>query len=117
MTDFLLTDDEDLFFENGGYTLVTGIDEVIQRLKVKLGVVLGEWFPDTTQGVPYFEQILVKNPDFESIQSIFKSTILNDPDVDELLEFDMDQDKESRKLTVTFRATINGNDESAEITI
>jgi hypothetical protein len=84
---------------------VDGLDYIAQKLKIRLWFLLGEWFLDTTEGVPYFEEILVKTPDISKIETILKSTILETDGVTEMLIFNTTFDRALRKFTVTF--TVN----------
>jgi len=110
MVDFALTDDDDLAFVDGGFVLVTDVvDLAVQRLRMRLGLVLGEWFTDTRKGVPYFEAILVKDPDADQLQSIFKAAILDDDDVSSVAKLELNL-QDNRQLDVSFIATIGEAD-------
>lgn len=61
--------------------LLRGADALAQRLRSRYKFFLGEWFLDTRQGIPYFRDILVKNPDPSLIQSIFRKATLTTPGV------------------------------------
>lgn len=75
----------------GVVRLTSGVLETIaQRLRIKLRTFMGEWFLDTTVGVPYYQDILgVKNPDLGVIASIFRRQLLADPDVDSVPRLDL----------------------------
>ena len=47
----------DLEFKNGDLTggIVTGDDEVIQRIRTRLFRELGEWFLNTASGLPWYQ--------------------------------------------------------------
>jgi len=92
----------DLKIENFDLSIVSGTDVISQRLKIRLEFFRGEWFLDTTVGVPFYEDILVKNPDIPNIETILKAEILDTPGVVELLAFESSFDAQARKLTVTF---------------
>ncbi len=42
---------------------------------------LGEWFLDTRQGLPYFQQIAVKNPSIRALQQLFSKVVLSVPPI------------------------------------
>lgn len=67
-------------------------------------MILGEWFLDTSQGLPYFTQIFVKNPNPVVVDAVFKRPVIEDPAVLQLRSFTLDLDTEIRVLTVTFNA-------------
>ena len=50
----------DLEFKNGDLTggIVTGDDEVIQRIRTRLFRELGEWFLNTSSGLPWYHMVL-----------------------------------------------------------
>ena len=55
MADFKLNSEGDLDIE-GGLTVVTSYsEEAAQRLKLAIGLNLGEWFADGTFGLPWLE--------------------------------------------------------------
>jgi hypothetical protein len=93
----LATGDTDLL-------LVDGRDAIGQHLAQRLKTFLGEWFLDLRIGVPYFQQVMVKNPDPLVLDSVFKSEIINTPGVTELLSFDLKIDAGSRLLQLSFSA-------------
>lgn len=90
--------DVDLSFHK--LTLVSGSDQVAQRLSIALKLFLGEWNFDTTKGVPYYEDVFVKGQDPGVLENIFKTAILGVEDVNKLLSFDLSL--EERVLTLVF---------------
>jgi len=106
MTDIAQDEFGDILVTNNKLTFVTGSAEVVQLLRQRLRTFLGEWFLDTTIGVPYFEEIFKKNPNPVSIDAAFKNVILNTPGLLELSEFELDVDAATRTLTVTLRAVV-----------
>ena len=60
---------------------VSGSDYARQKIRSRLLFLLGEWFLDTTEGVPWFESILVKNPNLQYIQSTISSVIAAVPGI------------------------------------
>ncbi len=112
MTDFLLTSGDDLDLGTNELQLVTDRSaSVAQHIKIRLRFFLGEWFLDRNLGVPYFERILVKNPDLITVSKIFQEAILETAGVESLASFDMSVDNASRNLNVTFKAILTDADE------
>jgi hypothetical protein len=100
----------DLVLENYDLQLNTGLALVQQRLKQSLLFFLGEWFLDVTDGVPYYQDIFIKAPDIITVESIFKSTILETPDVLELISFELEYTNIDRGLSLEFEVkTTFGN--------
>jgi hypothetical protein len=78
----------DLRLTNGQLTLVDESDAIRQHLTNRLRFFLREWFLDRRLGIPYFSEVLVKNPNRPAVRSIFRRTIRETPgiaSVDELL--------------------------------
>ena len=101
--------EHDLVIENHDLQLIDGDDEIRQRLKTRLLLFRGEWFLDTTVGVPYYQDILVKNPNLGNVDAIFKAEILDTVGVNQLIEYQSEYDNSLRKLNVTFTvSTENG---------
>lgn len=113
----LKTEDNDLLFENNSLVLVTGQQEVKQRLEQRIQTFFGEWFLNTAEGVPYYQDILIKNPNVGLVEATFKNVITLTPGVSELLEFDFTFDKQAREATLKFRARGDSGDIGLEVTI
>lgn len=79
-----------------------GADKVRQQINLTLLTFLGEWFLDTTFGVPYFTAIMVKNPSGTQIRSILRAKIMDVPDVTSITQLDIAMNNAARSLTVKF---------------
>jgi hypothetical protein len=70
----------------------------------------GEWFIDTTQGVPYVnattgQPILgVKNPNITAIRALFRKIILETPGIVAVRELAVNYDPGARSLSYSFAA-------------
>lgn len=91
-------------FINGQIGMVTGRDYVRQRITTKLQFYFGEWYLDTSQGVPWYEDVLVKPVNLILTDSIIKNTILTTPGVTGLTQFSSTFDAKTRNYSVSFRA-------------
>ena len=102
MTDEMLdTIIHDLAYYANDNHVVTGALQVVQNVKIRLLFLKGEWYRDTRMGVPYFEQAFAKG-DHAVVDSFLKATILETPEVRNLLSFSTSFDSINRKYTVTF---------------
>jgi len=81
---------------------INGADKIAQQIKINLLSLLGEWFLDIRYGVPYLEEILVKNPRIASVETILRNHIGSVPDVIRIDSFGMDWNRQSRSLRVEF---------------
>jgi hypothetical protein len=86
--------------------IIRGAEAVAQRVRVRFRWFLGEWFLDQRQGVPYYRDILVKNPDRILITFIFRQVLLGTPGVKSVANFRADLDRATRTLTVDFEAAV-----------
>jgi len=117
--DLLLdSDTNDIIFVNGQCPVTQRLTDVVaQRLKITLYTFLGEWFLDTSIGVPYFQQIFGKVRSKSTIDLIFQRVIANDPDVIEILSFESELAASTRGYTMTFQVRVRDNTSSLPITI
>lgn len=104
-TDFALDESGDLALREGAngaleIYLVEGVDAIVQRLRILLRFWLGAWFLDTSEGIPYLEQILVKNPDVRLIQLLFRRVILQCPGIARVDKLDPVYDPAGRRLAL-----------------
>jgi len=116
MSDLLQNTYGDLEFTNNTLTFVEGADEVVQRLRQRLRTFLNEWFLDTSLGIPYFQEILKKNPQQGVVDAILKKHIVTTPGVIKLLEYAYVADLSARTSTLTFKIlSVDGPIELEEI--
>lgn len=77
------------------------------KLQDEFQLGLGEWFIDTTQGIPYVQQILgQKNPNITNIRALFRTVILNTPGIVSVQEIRVFLNS-ARQFSYTFSATDN----------
>lgn len=95
----------DLFLDaTGQLVLVDGVEAIAQQIWVRLQFFKGEWFLDRRQGVPYFENVFIKNPSRELLETIFRGIILDTPNVESLDSFLLDIETATRTGTIDFVA-------------
>jgi len=98
--DIQLDDNRDLLIENNDVIFIEGEDEIEQRVLQNLRMFQGEWFLNLDSGVPYYQDILVKNPNLYNVSAILKTAILDTPGVLEISNFTADFDQTNRELKV-----------------
>jgi hypothetical protein len=81
-----------------------GTNSILQDILQRLRLFLGEWFLDNTQGVPYFQQVFVKNPQMSKIEAIFIEVILSTSGVDSLIEYSFKTVPTTRRFEISFSA-------------
>jgi hypothetical protein len=92
----------DLALDGNDFYITDGVQAVMQDIRIRTLFVWGEWFLDRTQGVPYFQHILVAHPDLNRIRAIFRKVILGTPGMGTLDTFTVDFDRPNRVLNVAF---------------
>lgn len=71
-----LGNDDDIALNSAGLPyFIGGADEARQRIRVRFRFVRGEWYRDTRLGVPWFEVILVKQPNLTLVRSLFRQVV------------------------------------------
>ena len=99
----------DCVFINGPLTkegITSPLTETVaQRLKILLLTFMGEWFWDTTYGIPYYQSILGRKTTKERVDLIYNQKILSEPGVREIITFDSTLKNRVYSLTFSVRVT------------
>ena len=105
-----LDSNNDLALVNGQILRVTQAEQVVQHVRTRLLFYLGEWFLDTSAGVPYFQEIFLKPANIANVESRIKAQIIETPEVESLTSFSLDFNKTTRVVRIFFEArTIYGD--------
>ena len=96
----LLLDDNGVVLRNGDWAFAIDREGIQQRIGQTLRTIAGEWFLDLDYGLPYFEQILVKNPNLPSVQDIFRRALLSVKGVSSVERLTLSLDTPNRILRV-----------------
>lgn len=107
MNNIAIDNNNEIIIDGYSVKRIDGIEQIRQRIRTRLQLFLGEWFLDRNAGVPWLQQILIKNPRFAVVQGVLKQTILRTPGVNELTAFSITDADVERKIVVTF--TVNTN--------
>lgn len=118
--DFLLDEQtRDIVWRNGpltkDQTTQPLIDTVRQRLLILLRSYQGEWFLDTTYGIPYYQSILGRKTTKDGVDLIFQTAILSENGVKEITSFSSTFIQ--RQYSMTFSVRVNDGQITAPITI
>lgn len=81
-----------------------GTHPVLQDIFQRLRTFLGEWYLDTSNGVPWLQQIFVKGVKQSTIDSIIQGVILSAPGVVMLSSYALVLDRTTRAGTLAFAA-------------
>lgn len=89
-------------------------DFATQRVRVSLDVFLGEWFLDTRIGIPYFRDILIHNPNAETVEAVFQKAILNTPGIVAVTDLSVELNTKTRTGALDFTAHFEDGSSSAQ---
>lgn len=81
--------------------LIDGAERIRQQIKVTLLTFFGEWFLDTTFGIPYLEIILIKNPRRAEIETTLRQKVRDVPGVSAVPSVEIEVDAETRQGRIT----------------
>lgn len=90
----------DLELVEGDFELVAGGESIASDLASRLQTFAGEWFLDTSIGLPYFTEIAGR-PTTRRLDELFREAINETPGVTEILELELQQT--GRTLSLVFR--------------
>lgn len=119
----LRTDPLDVALENGDLAMddvgalrfVSGTAAVVQLVEIALRRLYGEWFANTTIGVPWFD-ILGKKFDDVRLHNEIRKAILSVDLVSSLDSLSVSFDRTTRAVTADWRATATFGDTVAATT-
>lgn len=111
MQAFALDSTGDLSVAGKMCSLVSGQAAIVQKVRIGLRTIVGEWFADLRYGVPYYTNILVKNPNSAQIVRIFKQLILSCDGVTAVNSISLQYNPATRSATLTYDATIDNGTE------
>ena len=103
--DLELDSTRNLVVRNSDLQFVYDGEAIAQAVGVRLRFFEGEWFLNLETGMPYFQEILVKNPNIALIKSYIRETILDTPGINEVADVTLAFNTATRILSVGFKAT------------
>ena len=100
-----LSNSGDFTFGGNSLDYISGAEAVAQAIKTRLLLLKGEWWEDTEDGLPLFQDILGKAGTparIQAVDRIIMERIEGTPEVESILDFESDY--ENRKYS--FRASV-----------
>jgi hypothetical protein len=92
----------DLVMSEYDLLLVSDLDQITQNIKIRLLFLYSEWFLNINKGVPYIEQIGVKNPNIALIDSLLKATIAETTGVTQIISYSSSYSATLRTFDINF---------------
>lgn len=94
----------DIVLQNGDILMIDNAERCAQQIAITLRFWLGEWFLNTTEGVPYLEYILVKQPNMAHIRQVLTEQIQSVEGVKSVTDMELTFDQRERHLLVEYTA-------------
>ncbi len=118
--DFKLNSQNDIIWNNGPLlredTTQSQVEVTGQRLKILLQSWMGEWFLDTTYGIPYSQRIIaIKQTSKASTDLILQQKVLSDAGVKEIVSWD--STFVNRKYSLTFKVKVVSGEITSAIVV
>lgn len=105
MMDFCLRN-HDLEVSNGDFALCpTEVDSIAQAMTIRIKTLAGEWFLDTSIGVPYLTEILGQKRNERFIRQMLLPEIQAVHGVQHIKDFEA-KEEPHRKLSISFAAVL-----------
>jgi hypothetical protein len=87
--------------------LITDEAAIEQQVRIRCLFFYESWFLDLRQGIPYFLNVYIKNPNLDLVRSLFRTAILGTPRISTVPTIELTLDKSTRALTISFTATMD----------
>lgn len=100
-----LDDGHDMTFGRGFGCIAEDAEAVAQRVKTRLYLLLGEWFLDTSDGMPYLQAIMVRPADVPFVEAVVKQRILGTEGISTLTDFQMIYSSLTRRIDISCTVT------------
>ena len=94
----------DIVLQDGDIMMIDNAERVAQQILITLRFWYGEWFLNTTEGTPYLEYILVKQPNMAHIRQILTELIQSVEGVKSVNDMELTSDQRERHLLVEYTA-------------
>lgn len=108
MSDIALTfvgQQPDLLIRNDNLIIVDGVEAIDQQLRLRLKFFLSEHFLDVRQGIPFYREVFVKNPNLRLLRTVFSDAVRTTPGVVSVDSMDVTVNSATRTLNISFVAT------------
>ena len=89
---------------------ISATDSIVQAVRIRLLWFFGEWRLMPSLGFPYFENLLVKNPNESKLRHLIRETVMSVDGVTDVSEILFNIDKKSRRASVEI--TFNTDEDS-----
>jgi hypothetical protein len=112
-----LSPTHDMTFGRGRQNFATDQEAVIQKVETRLLTLLGEWFLDTSAGVPWMQEINVKPANPPYAESLVKACITDTDGVTAITSFSYSFNHGTRKWGVAASITTEYNETATPLQV
>lgn len=113
--DLLLDASGDLVVSKSGDISLT--DSVAQKVRIRLKWLESEWRWNPNEGLPYLQQLFVKNPDTDTFESLVRAKIFEVPEITGVEDVSITYDKHTRKARIYFVALTDNETIREEVSL
>lgn len=110
MFDLKLTSSGDLDINELGDVSTTS--SVSQAVAVRLRWFLGEWRLGPTFGLPYYEEVFVKNPNLTKIKFLLRELVIGVEGVSDVTKIEIELDRKTRRAQIAVAFVADGYPEN-----
>ena len=103
MVDFKLNAAGDLELTDSGD--ITPTESIVQAVRIRLRWFFGEWRLGPGLGFPYFEQLLIKNPNESKLRGLIRDSVTAVDGVTDVTDVQFNINKTTRKAAVSITFT------------
>lgn len=108
----------DMRFGHGIANISVQSEACAQLVATRLRLIAGEWFLDTSAGLPYLTQMPSKPVDLDTMDALIRQTIIETEGIDTLDSFELSYDSATRVMSVAASvSTIYNTTENIQVTI
>lgn len=95
---------------------ISATDSIVQAVRIRLLWFFGEWRLMPSLGFPYFENLLVKNPNESKLRHLIRETVMSVDGVKDVTDISFDIDKRTavRPLRSRLLRTKTGSERRSE---
>jgi len=96
---------------------ISATDSIVQAVRIRLLWFFSEWRLGPGFGIPYFENILVKNPNEVKVRHLIREAVMSVEGVTDVRGVDLSIDKKTRQATITVAFTTDEQTYTEEVKI
>lgn len=115
MVDFLFTRDGDLEITMTGD--ISATSSVCQAVRTRLLWFRDEWRLAPTLGIPYFEDVFVKNPNEAIIKHHIREAVMDVDEVTDVTDISIEFDRQTRRVAIAVEFTTDEDTFREEVKI